>query len=73
MSVGDAEGEHGEVVVLLGAVAELVGVGLEGLLQILYCRFVPISILHVEHTLLVCLGLCQDGNVVGKADAQELA
>ena len=26
-----AEGEHGEVVVLLGAVAELVGVGLEGL------------------------------------------
>ena len=31
LSVGDAEGEHGEVVVLLGAVAELVGVGLEGL------------------------------------------
>ena len=29
--LGDAEGEHGEVVVLLGAVAELVGVGLEGL------------------------------------------
>ena len=29
--IGDAEGEHGEVVVLLGAVAELVGVGLEGL------------------------------------------
>lgn len=31
LSVDDAEGEHSEVVVLLGAVAELVGVGLEGL------------------------------------------
>ena len=31
LSVGDAEGEHGEVVVLLGTIAELVGVGLEGL------------------------------------------
>jgi hypothetical protein len=34
MSLCHAKGQHGEVVVLLGAVAELVGVGLQSLYDV---------------------------------------